>query len=444
MKAKLAQSFRSLMLICGLCASGAHADAVTFSNRIFQPLHGNDTEQNTPAIEQALKAASALEDQKKYAEAEKAYREIRAKCLLLLGPHRWATITSQQKLGQVLAWHRGRTTEAVKYYQEALSGVRYLNRGVVFDLRFLRNSYASVLIALKRYDEALHLKREWVARLERSLGPAHEYTIDARLEVASSLESMGRCAAALEECRAAIAMHQWFVIFRHLFHPDERGKQYSVRDDHSWGRGVLAVILKHMGKNEEAVEVYRTILAEKERAYPWDHITVALSRHHLAFALYVTNKYEEAERLFRAALKGNEQWHGADHRCTLACRLNLAAVLEDQGKHAEADQEYRAVLKAREGQPGPRLFSQANYDAEQKELRSLIKIGERVLGDKHPDVLQDWGKLAKSLEGQDKMAEALPVMKHAAELATSALGSGHATAKQYQRDAKRIEAALKK
>jgi hypothetical protein len=63
----------------------------------------------------------------------------------------------------------------------------------------------------------------------------------------------------------------------------------------------------------------------------------------------------------------------------------------------------------------------------------VLQIRERVLGPEHPDTLGSLHNLARCLQAQGKVREALPLSRRAVESGTKVLGPEHPNVMRFQR-----------
>lgn len=128
----------------------------------------------------------------------------------------------------------------------------------------------------------------------------------------------------------------------------------------------LAVALRQIGRQTEAVKLHREVLEGKEKVLGKEHPNTLTSVNNLAVLLRQQGDYKTAEEMFRQALEGWEKMLGKEHPNTLLSVSNLAGLLRDQGDYKTAEELYRQALESM----------------------------ENVLGKEHPDTLTSINNLA--------------------------------------------------
>ncbi|MEU9529655.1 MULTISPECIES: tetratricopeptide repeat protein [Streptomyces] len=174
------------------------------------------------------------------------------------------------------------------------------------------------------------------------------------------------------------------------------------------GRNHLASALGGLGEHQQAVDLHRQVLADRERILGSDHPDTLTSRNNLADALSALGEYQEALDLHRQTLADHERILGSDHPDTLTSRNNLANALGNLGEYQQALDLHRQVLADRERILGPHhpatLTSRNNLADTLSDLgerrqaldlhRQVLADRERILGSDHPDTLTSRNNLA--------------------------------------------------
>ncbi len=156
-------------------------------------------------------------------------------------------------------------------------------------------------------------------------------------------------------------------------------------------RNTIGEVYLALGQYGRAEKILRQALA-KSKLLGRVHREVATSLGNLALALENQDKLTEAESMQREALAIRRELFGYDHLEVASSLNSLAIVLRDEGNLQEA----------------------------QRIQREALTIQEKLLGKEHPDVatslnnfadmLRIQGELGASLLGQQKYAEAEPLL----------------------------------
>lgn len=91
------------------------------------------------------------------------------------------------------------------------------------------------------------------------------------------------------------------------------------------------------GRYDEAEQLCRRLLAEREAALGTHHPRSLSIKNDLGFILKNQGKLEEAEKVYRDILAMEEMADRNDGRRSLAIKNNLALVLRNRGKFTAAE-----------------------------------------------------------------------------------------------------------
>lgn len=150
----------------------------------------------------------------------------------------------------------------------------------------------------------------------------------------------------------------------------------------------------HLGRSEEAEQLYREALAIQEAALgPYDLILIH-GLHSLGDLLGIQGRHREAEATLQRAIEILSRALGTEHPRTVGSRLNLAAELSRQGRNREAEELYRSV----------------------------IDTWERTRGPGHPSVAVARAALARVLAQMDRLGDAEREVRTALEIWNTAHG----------------------
>jgi tetratricopeptide (TPR) repeat protein len=91
-----------------------------------------------------------------------------------------------------------------------------------------------------------------------------------------------------------------------------------------------ALIKQSQQKYQEAVELYKELLQDRQRLLGSENIDTLKTALNLGLALYQTSQYEEAVPLMRKTLSCLERVAGPSHPFALSCMMNLSLALSKQ------------------------------------------------------------------------------------------------------------------
>jgi tetratricopeptide (TPR) repeat protein len=258
-----------------------------------------------------------------------------------------------------------------------------------------------------------------------AFGTEHPRTLGNRNDRALMLKRLGRLEEAEAEQRAVIRIQERALGSEH--------------PDTLTSRGYLSGTLHGLGRTEESAAELRAVLEVLERVLGPEHRTTLINRGNLASVLRSLGRPEEAEAEHRAVLEIEERVLGAEDPVTLATRVNHALALRDLKRFAEAEAELRDVTEISTrtlGAEGYDTFaSRVNHASvlhelgrhaeAEAEVRAVLEKATPTLGPEHPDVLviRSCHALILSALGRRAEAEAeyrtvLPIQEHV-------LGTGH-------------------
>ncbi|MCX4825403.1 serine/threonine-protein kinase [Streptomyces sp. NBC_01142] len=197
--------------------------------------------------------------------------------------------------------------------------------------------------------------------------------------------------------------------------------------------------LGRLGRWEEAGEVHRAVVVEREHTLGPDHPDTLASRYEVGFTLSRTGRAADALREFGRVADGRERTMGADHPETLAARQEMAYVLGQLGRHFEAHRVYAAVLESRERTMGHNhpdtlrcrhnlaynLSRLGRLEDSYRMAYDVAAARARVLGAGHPDTLVTRYEVAYALGQLGRWTEALQTYREVATARAQVLGSDH-------------------
>jgi tetratricopeptide (TPR) repeat protein/predicted Ser/Thr protein kinase len=229
----------------------------------------------------------------------------------------------------------------------------------------------------RRYDEALRLADVARGLLDRTPDPGEDALL--RNNVASVLGAKGDYAGAEAEYRAllefqrlhptvtdeAMVRHNLAIVLRHLGRAEEAAQEARAAIK-GWSRakgeahpnvatayGTLADILAAQGRTDEAIAAHETGLGIRVRVLAPDHDGVAWSHLHLGQILVQAGRLEEAESHYRSALAITERATDTTSGGVGDVLLYLGHVVGLQGRTEEAEATFRRALQVYQDARGP-------------------------------------------------------------------------------------------
>ena len=211
----------------------------------------------------------------------------------------------------------------------------------------------------------------------------------------------------------ALTPHIAYLLVEITDHP-------GAAEDVAGAANSAARFLGARGRYQEAEQLFRQVLAARERVLGDAHPDTLATRNAVAWMLEERNRYEEAEQLYRQVLEVSERVRDETHPDTLATRYGIGRMLEEQGRYEESEQLYQQVLAIREQVCGPehphtlmtksRLFElqalRGRYSEAEHGLRAIAAIQARVIGGSHPAALLSRHRIAWMTFKQGRYEEA--------------------------------------
>jgi eukaryotic-like serine/threonine-protein kinase len=202
----------------------------------------------------------------------------------------------------------------------------------------------------------------------------------------------------------------------------------------------LADVRFLQGDYASADSLHRGALALLARAPEPDPAVLARSLSGLASTRLALDAPDEADSLFRRALDLQRASLGDDHAEVLATNRRLAQVMFFRGDYAAAEEILLRTLARRErlhGEAHPDVaedFIQlsniaATRDNDQARAEALrrraLAVRRQVYGPEHPEVAWSMLQVASALQMQNKDAEAQELIREALEMQRRLLGPAH-------------------
>ena len=193
------------------------------------------------------------------------------------------------------------------------------------------------------------------------------------------------------------------------------------------------------GRLEDAVKLYREVLATYERTPSAPADGAHSTRIGLANALVELGQRAEAETLLRTAFAGLVELRGREYPTVLDAADTLSIVLSETGKLDEAEaiaRENLAIFERLLGQDDPKTLNVLNtlagieverkqYAAARTILRDLLARSERANGPDNPDTLTVLNTAAQVELRDGHPADAEPLFRELCERTSRSMGADH-------------------
>jgi tetratricopeptide (TPR) repeat protein len=279
-----------------------------------------------------------------------------------LGPHHPDTLTSVDKLGQLL-WSKGDFERAEALFRRVLNG-REKALGVQHPetLETVRRLGKSLRRGDEEEKEALF--RRALDGFEKTLGAQHPRTLRSGRDLGVSLRAQGDFEGAEALLRRALEGFEKTLGAHH------RETLMTVSD--------LGHLLRKKGDYEGAEVLYRRAHDGFVKALGANHIDTLTSVNNLGSLLMGKGDYERAEALLRRVLNGREIALGAEHPATLGSlhELNdLGNLLSDKGDYGRAKALYYRALEGFETALGAKHQDTLETLHKLNDLGILLKDG---------------------------------------------------------------------
>jgi tetratricopeptide (TPR) repeat protein len=295
--------------------------------------------------------AQAYAGQNRWSDGEKLLRTAIPVLAARLAPADSLLITAQRYLGDVLR-RQQKTTESIAVLEKLRATLRTPQGKDSLDAADVNGALANTYLEAGRSDEALQLQQERLRTTRALAGP--------------------------DDVRYMAALANWGAMNTTLGHPDvaERalreavaGYQRLVGDDADVtiaAQNGLMVALQSQGKNQEALEWARRIVASHRNRGGTDTPSFASNLDNLGETLEQLGYYSEALPRLREAYAILQRHYGEGNVHTHIARLNIAHVLILMHQPQEA----LALLNAEIP------LSLEGYSASTERTRRLVLLGD--------------------------------------------------------------------
>ena len=222
-----------------------------------------------------------------------------------------------------------------------------------------------------------------VETLQDRLGSDHPDVLIAHDNLAGAFGAAGRFDDAVRLYKQVIASRSRI--------------QGDTHPDTLKSRNNLACIYRDAGKIAEAMAEHKLILAACIIALDIDDPQTLASRNNLAEVYWLAGNLPKAKSMFKQVEADSTRVLGADDSQTLIARNNLAGVYGDSGEYTRAIELFEQVIADR----------------------------SRIHGDTHPETLKSRNNLACMYQKAGKAAKALAEQKLILTACTQTLGKDH-------------------
>jgi eukaryotic-like serine/threonine-protein kinase len=199
-------------------------------------------------------------------------------------------------------------------------------------------------------------------------------------------------------------------------HPDTLNSEFELADYYN-----------QLGKNDEAVKLFRDLLEREPRVLPPDNENLLYTPLRLGSALLEKEQIAEAEAMLRAGIEACKNKLGPTHHHTFCGQVRLANVLAAKDCKEEALALQRETYEGRKkalgeeaydtllsmGEFGALLRRQGQFPEAEKVLLLNLKLRQKVLGPEHSYTLYAMHHVAFLREAQEKLPEAEKIHREA-------------------------------
>jgi tetratricopeptide (TPR) repeat protein len=189
----------------------------------------------------------------------------------------------------------------------------------------------------------------------------------------------------------------------------------------------------------QAAQLYRYVLALREKDFGPEHPETAATLNDLAIVLREHGEHADARPLLERALTIHEKALGPEHPETATGLNNLAVLLKHQRDFAGARQLYQRALAIRERSLGPEhpetaatlnnfailLHEQGDFAEARLLYERALRIRQKAFGPEHPHTANSLGCLAALLRAQGDYKTARGLSERALAIIKKALGCEH-------------------
>jgi eukaryotic-like serine/threonine-protein kinase len=242
-----------------------------------------------------------------------------------------------------------------------------------------------------RYEEALVLQQDLLARAFEVYGEDHYQVSRMHMNMAAVLSHLGRVEEALEHARLGIAKHERLYPGAHPV----TAEMYNTA-------GALEL---QLGRLPEGRVTLERALAIAEETLPSQDLTIATVTSNLAQLELMEKRYDDARARYTRVLEIQRAVHGPSHPDVALALHNLAGVMDESGDPSGALALYRESLAIRVATSGPDHPGTANtrhnygrvlarlgrLDEGIAEMEQALVVRERAKVDPFKRASSHWG-----------------------------------------------------
>jgi serine/threonine protein kinase/tetratricopeptide (TPR) repeat protein len=203
----------------------------------------------------------------------------------------------------------------------------------------IRHTLGETYYFLGLWDRAAAQLERALALHRQTLGPKHEYTLNAMNYLAGAYQRAGRIGESVRLFEEDLALR------KEVFGADHRDT-LRVRNN-------LGSAYKDAGRSADAIRIHDDTLKQVESQFGSDDIDALICRHNLAVDYGDSAQTHLAIELLEKNTKLFEQKLGVDHPSTLVSRQSLAGSYLTANRVADATRLSEANLKMMEATLGP-------------------------------------------------------------------------------------------
>jgi len=236
-----------------------------------------------------------------YDKADKHFRFALGVRQQRLGPDTLETADSHAGLGENIFYQSGDVEKAAEHFEAALAIYRHHDAtartaGMLNNLGLVAKQAGDSVLAKQRYNEALQLRRDILAKLVAAGDAKQQRLQTARNDVAQTLNNLGALHRQLREFDTAAVYYRESRTLRantlNDVHPD------NAKSANNFGK-----LLYDMGNYEEAAEEFARAVEILRQGLGDDHPFRARAMHSLALTYYRMDDFDAARRWCSDALE---------------------------------------------------------------------------------------------------------------------------------------------
>jgi tetratricopeptide (TPR) repeat protein len=282
---------------------------------------------------------------------------------------------------------------------------------------------------LGKFDLALPLLEDCLAKRKRLLGDNHHNTFVFLHQVADTLDDLGLYA------RAAPMFEEIFVHFSQIYGISHRSTLTSL--------GSLAMCLSHLGMHDRALPLIEQCWVEQQRVLGEDHPETVRTLHNFVEMLFEKNHLSRALQLLAVSYEKTKRVFGEDHPDHVASLIRLATSTKDfqraEPLHKECLEKNKRIFG--EDHPsymislnnyGSLLFDNGMYSLALPIFEENLARRKRLFGDDHPRTLDSLFNLAILWRRREEYSRALRLFDDLVERSRRVLGDSHPDTQLYE------------